>query len=51
MSKFRIFTLVAAAAGAFVLNSCCKGCCTGILPAESLKPVPSFTPLYPGSGK
>ena len=44
MTLFKMISLAAVAAGALALNSCCKGCCTGVTPVEPLIPLPSLTP-------
>ena len=51
MNKIKLITFVAAAAGAFLLNSCCSSCCTGVTPADPLQPLPDFAPLAPSKGK
>lgn len=47
MKTFKVLAIVAAALGAFALNSCCQNCCTGVEPDQPLKPMPNFQPLVP----
>ncbi|MDB9741624.1 hypothetical protein OAB00_02080 [Akkermansiaceae bacterium] len=48
MTKFKLLTLAALFAGSFALNSCCNDCCTGVLPAEQILPLPHFGPMNSG---
>ena len=43
-TTLKLMVLSTLAAGAFALNSCCKGCCTGVTPVEPLIPLPNFNP-------